>query len=118
MEIEIKNHGHILCLKPLKTSINATTSATFKLKVNKFIAQGNKHLLLNLSEVDFIDSSGLGALISILKCVANNKGKIVFCEVQTPVQNLFNLTRLNRIIPLYLNEKEAIKSLEECIRDA
>lgn len=113
MNLETKKAGEFVCLKPLNQNIDATASTEFKARVVDLINQGNNFFLLNLSQVDFVDSSGLGAMISILKTLTQNNGDIVLCEMKIPVQNLFNLTRMNSVFRICSNEKEGLESLKE-----
>jgi len=112
MDMQTKKEGDVLLVKPMINSINVNTSASFKTKFNDLIAQGNLIILLNLSEIDFIDSSGLGAIISVLKSLSRNKGHLAICGAKTPVVNLFSLTRLDRVLKLCSNEKEGMQSLQ------
>lgn len=111
MDIETKKEGNILCIKPLGNSINASTCAGLKNKFLDQISQGHKAILLNLSHIDFIDSTGLGVIISLLKTVAQNKGFLAICEVKAPINDLFALTRLNNIFQMCPNENEGVQSL-------
>ena len=72
MEIQLRTDGLIAILTPLTDSINASISTAFKGQVMDIIYQKHDLIILNLSEIDFIDSSGLGALISILKTITKN----------------------------------------------
>lgn len=111
MNLEIKQEKGLLLVKPLDKSIEATNSRDFKGKIMDLINQGNKMVILNLSKVEFIDSSGLGSLISVLKSLTNSQGKIAICEAQDPVIKVFTLTRLNQVFQFFPQEQAAINSL-------
>lgn len=111
MDLETKKVDEIVCLKPLKQNIDASASTQFKARVMDLINQNNKFFLLNLSEVEFVDSSGLGAMISILKTLKMNNGDLVVCDLNSSVLNLFNLTRMNNVFKICKNEKEGLESL-------
>lgn len=108
MDLETRKEGSITLLKPLFRNFDSTISKTFKGQVIDLINQGNIHFVLNLANVDFIDSSGLGTIISLLKTIALQNGNIVLCEAKTPVINLLNLTRMNRVFQMFPSEKEAL----------
>lgn len=108
MNLETKKSGEIVVLKPLSNNIDSTVCSEFKARVIDLINQENNYFLLNLSQVDFIDSSGLGAIISILKTLNINNGDIVLSDVNPPVFNLFKLTRLNGVFKIYSTEKEGL----------
>lgn len=111
MDLETKKKQDCVFLMPLSQNLDVTVSTEFKGRVVDLITQGNHFFLLNLSHVDFIDSSGLGALISILKTLNINNGDIALCELKPPVQNLLNLTRMNNVFRIFPNEKEGVEYL-------
>lgn len=111
MDLETKNSSDITTVKPLSKSIDVTVSNYFKSRVIDLVNQGNTLFLIDLSQVNFIDSSGLGALISILKNVTYNHGHVALCSIQNPVINMFNLTRMNLVFKIFANEKEGIDYL-------
>lgn len=116
MNLEITKSEKCIVLKPLKQNIDVTTSSAFKGRIIDLINQGNTFFLLNLSQVEFVDSSGLGVLISILKMTKKNSGEMVLCELNHPVSNLFNLTRMNSVFKIYANEKEGLNALAKLNR--
>ncbi len=73
----------------------------------KLIEEGNLRLLLNLENVDFIDSSGLGAIISAMRQVGV-KGDIKLCNVAEQLEELLRLTRLNKVLQSFPSEKDAM----------
>ncbi len=113
MEMEVKQDDGVLLIKPLDGVVDAVVSREFRGKITDLINKGNKFLVLDLSKVEFMDSSGLGSLISILKLIALNKGSIVLCAVQEDVLKLFRLTRLNQVFQIFDNEKEGVNIVKE-----
>jgi anti-sigma B factor antagonist len=111
MEIEIKKHQGLVILKPEIKSIDSTVSVKFKDKVIDQINQGNIFILLNMSQVDFLDSGGLIAMIAILKALNQSKGDIIICELNVPIKNLFHLTRMNNVFKMCATEKEGLEYL-------
>lgn len=115
MELETKKENPIFYIKPLAKRIDASSSTLFKGQVNDLIAKGENLIVLNLAQVEFIDSSGLGALISILKTISNSKGMIAVCEVNTNVSNLFSITRINTILNISSHEDDAKNQITEWV---
>lgn len=109
MEVEIKQKDHYHVVKPLEKSIEAVNSRDFKSKLIDLINQGNPRIIINLSKIEFMDSSGLGCLISLLKLVSSQQGSVVLCEIQEPVKRILALTRLNQVFTIYPSEEDAIK---------
>lgn len=110
MQLKHNNVEDVLIVRPLEKRIDASTATEFKQKMNEWIDSGNRRIVLNLSEVDFIDSSGLGAIISGFKKIGNN-GNLVICVVKESVMSLFRLTRMNRVFDIYASENEALEAL-------
>ena len=64
------------------------------------IESGHPLIALDLSEVDFIDSSGLGAIVSVLKQL-DGRGDLVIVGAKPAVMNLFRLTRMDKVFRMY-----------------
>ena len=110
MQIEEQRRGNILVVKPLDKRIDASSATDFKGRMLDWIQAGNARILLNLSEVDFIDSSGLGAIVSSLKAIGED-GDLVICGVRETVMSLFRLTRMNRVFQIFASEQEALQEM-------
>ncbi|ABC78954.1 STAS domain-containing protein [Syntrophus aciditrophicus] len=110
MQLHQTKNGDVLIVKPLEKRIDAATATEFKEKMSNWIGAGNKRIVLNLTEVDFIDSSGLGAIVSSLKKIGT-EGDLVICAVKETVMSLFRLTRMNRVFDIFPSEDEAVRSL-------
>jgi anti-sigma B factor antagonist len=65
-------------------------------------------LVVNLAEVDFIDSSALALLVKGLKRCRQGGGDLVICELQKPVQIIFELTRLERAFYIFETQPQAM----------
>jgi anti-sigma B factor antagonist len=74
--------------------------AEFRTKINKLIEEGNKDFIFNFSECTFIDSTGLGALVSIYKKCAEKGGSIKLKSLNPEVEKLFKLTRLDKVFEI------------------
>jgi anti-anti-sigma factor len=61
--------------------------------------------------VDFINSSGLGALVSILKDVRLVNGRMALCNLAPYVQEIFEITQLSNVFEICPTEKEAVSAL-------
>lgn len=109
MNIEERKSGELVVLKPLTKNFDSAVSITFKQKVQNLSEEGSKFFVLNLSQIDFVDSGGLDVLISVLKIIEKHKGDVVLCELQDNMLDLLRLTRLNNIFKVYPTEAEGLK---------
>lgn len=79
----------------------------------QMVEQGHHHLVLNLNNIDFIDSSGLSVLISTMKAVHVEDGAVVLLSPTNGVRSLIELTRLHQVFDIYEDKDEAIKQLDK-----
>ncbi|MBH8572417.1 STAS domain-containing protein [Nostocaceae cyanobacterium CENA369] len=75
-------------------------------EVSTIVANGADILLLDMKEVKFIDSSGLGALVSAMQMVRNANGKLFVCSISDQVRMLFELTKMDRIFQTFADRDE------------
>lgn len=112
MEIEKRKKGNVLIVKLLEKRLDEDLSRDFNAKMAGFINQGNEQIVLDLSVVEFIDSSGLGSIISALKML-DQKGDFVLCGMREAVLSLFRLTRMDKVFKIFSGEKEAVTALSQ-----
>ncbi len=79
-----------------------------KSAVANMVAQGQKDILLNLSKVSFMDSSGLSVILFCKRACEEGSGTFGVYGLQNYVNNLVNLTNLNKTIEIYQTETEAV----------
>ncbi|MGJ5630081.1 STAS domain-containing protein [Nostoc sp. CALU 1950] len=75
-------------------------------EVSNIVDNGADILLLDLKEVKFIDSSGLGALVSAMQMVRAANAKLFVCSVSDQVRMLFELTKMDRIFQTFADQDE------------
>jgi anti-sigma B factor antagonist len=78
--------------------------------IREALAGDQKNILLNLAEVSYIDSSGLGQLISSYATVASRGGQMKLLNLQKRVNDLMQITKLVTVFETYSNEEAALKS--------
>jgi anti-anti-sigma factor len=64
-------------------------------------------IIFDLSNVDFIDSAGIGFIVSIFKSIKSKNGKFALASLKSKPHEVFKLTRLDKIIPIYENTEAA-----------
>ena len=75
-------------------------------EVNEIVTIGADIVLIDLQYVKFIDSSGLGALVSAMKMVRTAGGKLFICSLNDQVKMLFELTKMDRIFEKFADRDE------------
>ncbi len=70
-----------------------------------------RSLLINFEKVNFIDSSGIGLIVSIFKTMQQKEGKLALTNLSQKNMEIFTITRLNKILDIYTTEAEALQKL-------
>jgi anti-sigma B factor antagonist len=90
--------------------IDATCSGLLKNTVSAMIDEQKIKILIDLSAVDFIDSSGLGMLVTCLRSATKAGGALKITSLQDSPKNLFETTRLDRVFEIFEDRDTAVKS--------
>jgi anti-sigma B factor antagonist len=85
-------------------------SVTIRDAVRDVLATGKNQILLGLGNVNYIDSSGIGELVSALTAVKNAGGSLKLLQLTKKVQDLLQITKLYTVFDIYDDEAEAIAS--------
>jgi anti-sigma B factor antagonist len=75
------------------------------------VLEGYPAVILDLQNIEFIDSSGLGSLLSCLRAMNAKNGDLRLCGMCKPVQAMFELVRMHRLFAIYNTEEEAMATL-------
>jgi anti-sigma B factor antagonist len=90
--------------------LNALVSEPIKEELKTFFNKSNTKLILNLEGVNFIDSSGFGVFLSVMKVSNNNYGAFKICNVAPEVMELFKLLQLHNVFEIYNNLDDCLKA--------
>jgi len=71
---------------------------------------GEKNIVLNLKDVSYIDSAGLGVLVGAYASVSNQGCQVKLANLQSKVDSLMQITKLYTVFPAFNNESEAVAS--------
>ena len=87
---------------------NALISEPVKEQLKEYFNKPKTKLILNLENIDFVDSTGFGVSLSIMKTANNNYGFFKICNINPEVMELFKLLQLHNVFEIY-------NSLEDCV---
>jgi anti-sigma B factor antagonist len=87
--------------------VDAHNSAELKDRLLKLLEGGERYLIVDLEDVEFIDSSGLGALLSGYKNANLRSSAFALAGLRPRVRSMFELTRLHRVFDIYSGLQEA-----------
>lgn len=77
------------------------------------LSKGNKNVLLNLADVTYIDSSGIGELVSAFTTVSNQGGQLKLLNLTKKVHDLLQITKLYTVFDVHDDEVKAISSFQK-----
>lgn len=112
MNIHTERQAAVNILTPSLRRLDASVVAAFKEAFTHEIGEDHKDLIVDFSKIDFIDSSGLGMLVSLLKMM-NGKGEMMLCALNPNIRNMFTLTRMDRIFRIYPDRTSALAQLNQ-----
>jgi anti-sigma B factor antagonist len=110
MILESKIVNEVTFITLATERLDAARTVDFKEKMTVLINQGTNQVVLDLSAVKFMDSTGLGSLVSVLKLLGG-KRDLILCGVKGMLQDLFKLTRMDRVFVIVDTEADAVKKL-------
>jgi anti-anti-sigma factor len=107
--IEKNERYTIFSLK--EKNLTSHNSSDLKSEIAILVAEGYNSILLNLTELDFMDSSGLGALLNADRTAKENNGFLVIYGLNENNSNLIRIAKLDKVLLIAYSEKEAIDLL-------
>ena len=85
-------------------------SVALRNTIRKLLEEGKKNILLNLAGVGYVDSSGIGELVSSFTAVNKEGGKLKLLKLTQKIQDLLAITKLLTVFDTFEEEQEAIDS--------
>ena len=76
--------------------------------LQEMVQKSPAQVVINLGQVNFVDSSALAAMVQGMKHCRENSGDLHLCQLQQPVRIIFELTRLDKAFEIYATEEEAV----------
>lgn len=104
--------GDVTVIRPGVERLTAVNAKVFKEETIELIEAGASRLVMDFSQTTFLDSSGLGALAGVLKKIGL-RGDLVVCGLNSDVQQLFRICRMDRVFRIYPDVSAALLSLSE-----
>lgn len=114
MEIDLKidiKKNDLFAVLELVGDFDAFAASRFRETIVGVIEEGSKNIIVNMKEVEYIDSAGLGALVGGLKRVSEKDGKIVIVSDNYQVKKVFEITGLVKVFSIFTSEPEAVDAI-------
>ncbi len=109
MEGNVERVGNVTVLVLQGDSLDAGSVKEFKRYATPYVDK-NLKLIFDLSQLQFVDSSGLGAILSCLRQLNAAGGELKLCSMNKPVRALFELVRMHRIFDIFNTREEALNA--------
>lgn len=114
MQIELNSHAvsnvKVLRLSGRFDTLNANPVQTW---IDEATDVKPANLIVNLQDVQFVDSTGLATLVAGMKRSREMEGDLRICGLQQPVRMIFELTRLDKAFEIFRSEEEAIQAFAD-----
>lgn len=111
MELSVEIVGDIAIATVFVNELDAGNTGEFKQQIAPLLAERSK-VVLDLGQLRFIDSSGLGAMLSCLRQLTTKGGRLELCQLSPPVRAAFELVRLHRVLDIYPTRADAIRAMQ------
>lgn len=111
LQVELEHQRNVLITR-LRGELDHHTAEIVRIRLDEAIQRDQvNHVVLSLTDLTFMDSSGLGVILGRYKQIKGRGGKMAVCNVNPAVKRLFELSGLFKIVHIYDNECIALHSL-------
>jgi anti-sigma B factor antagonist len=112
MNFETEIYAEKTVVKLLENRLDAALAVRFKDGLKMLVDDGSDHMILDMTQVAFMDSSGLGALVGHMKYMGTER-KFEICGLSPTVEKVFKLTRMDSVFKIYDNLNDAVSEAEK-----
>ena len=110
MEISERNDGKVTILSLAGKVTLGEGDVLLKDKLHSLLNQGRKDVLLNLAQVSYVDSAGLGAIVGAYTTMTREGGSLKLANVTKKLQDLLSITKLLTVFETFESEDEGLRS--------
>jgi len=107
VKFETKNGLTVCCIDG---DVDINSSPDIKKSFDKLISKKTPKIVINLSRVSYVDSSGLATLVEILKNMRTYGGKMRLTNLSPKIKSLFEITKLEKLFEILSDEEDAIST--------
>lgn len=109
IDVHMQRDGAVTIVTLQTDAITAANAASLKAQLAPLFA-AQARIVLDLEAVRFVDSAGIGVIMSCIKTLKSLNGAMRICRVTNPVIALFKLVKLDRLLEIYASREEAVNS--------
>ena len=111
LKSETRNGIEILSFENV-SKLNILVAQSLKEEIAQYLNKPGKKIVLNLDGIEYVDSSGFGALLSILRNAKNNDSSFKVCNISEDVMELVKLLQLHNVFEIYNDVESCVNSFE------
>ncbi len=112
MRLSDREQDGVVILSPKGKIMGGPDASLLHDKLYEYIEQNKKRVIIDLAQVDWMNSTGLGILISGYTTLRNNEGELKLANVTEKIQSLLTITKLVTVFEAYDSIEEAVKSFK------
>jgi len=112
MEVTLEKIDNVAVILLPGESLDASNAKDFKRDIMSAL-EGQSQVIFDMSGLKFVDSSGLGAILSCLRQLNARGGDLKLCGMLKPVRALFELVRMHRVFDIYNAKEEAVAAFRQ-----
>jgi anti-sigma B factor antagonist len=112
LKVKTQMEGEVAVVHVSGKLMGGPESDNLRSEVKQLIEDGTRKFVINLHGVPWINSTGLGALMSVYTSVQRSEGSLKLCNVSDRIQSLFMITKLLTIFDTYPSEQEAVEAFK------
>lgn len=108
--MDVKAEGDIK-IPVIIPRVDAHTAKEVEAKLNDLVNGGNKKIVCDFSQNDYISSAGLRVFLQMLKVMQKSGGKIVLCALKPQVKEVFDMAGFSQLFRIFDTQEQAVKEL-------
>lgn len=110
MDLRLTTEANVVVVAPAGRLTGAADAARLLEAIERLLGQGRKFFLFDLQEVGWVDSTGIGALVSIFEMVRRQGGATRFAGLNDRLARIMEITKLDRVLEIYPTRSEALEA--------
>ena len=112
MTINVRKAAGMTSIVDIKGEITSAAENMLMDAYTQAVTQGARNIVLNFKDLEYMNSSGIGLLVTLLIRTRRQQHHLIACGLSEHYRQIFELTRLNDAIAIYPNEADALRALE------
>ncbi len=110
MNLQIESFEDVRIVRVKEEKLVFPILSSFFAKVSELIEEGTLKLVIDLSEVSYVDSASIGCLMDIYRMMSDRSGAVKLAGLQERVETMVSLTGLHNLVEIYREERSALES--------